>query len=368
MDCACLLLRELVHTPFEAGENEIFDVLYRDGYAFREIRVSPNGGKEGVTSDLRALRETAKLLVVLCRERQLAAAFEGIASAFPTASDKGGYCGATLFEDSDGVILLAASDCEATGKEYVKNVALPFLRKKFSSRTEKIVLRCMGVNAAYTEKLLSDVRRIGGGKLVVRNFRRYDEDVIEIICDENTPKLLADDALRILADGLGESVYAVEDVPLEEQLVRLLSIRGKKISVAESFTGGGLARRITSVVGASKVYFEGLNTYDENSKRKRLGVSEFTLKTKGAVSEQTAYEMARGLLQTGDCEIAVATTGLAGPQSDRSGLPVGLCFIAVGTAEKISVYRYQFGGSRKEITEKGIDYALYQAYRCLKNI
>ena len=125
---------------------------------------------------------------------------------------------------------------------------------------------------------------------------------------------------------------------------------------------------MASVSGASEVYFEGLNTYNEVSKIKRLGVAEYTLRTLGAVSDQTAYEMAYGLLNTGDCDVAVATTGLAVPKSDKSMQPVGLCYIAVGTKERIRVYRYIFDGDRKEITEKAINYALFFAYRQLKDM
>ena len=88
----------------------------------------------------------------------------------------------------------------------------------------------------------------------------------------------------------------------------------------------------------------------------------------GAVSEQTAYEMALGLLNTGDCDLAIATTGLAGPKSDRSELPVGLCCLAIGTKEKICVYQYRFDGTREEITEKAINYALFLAYKRLKDM
>ena len=140
-------------------------------------------------------------------------------------------------------------------------------------------------------------------------------------------------------------------------------MRGKKISVAESFTGGGLAKRIVSVPGASDVYFEGLNTYNQNAKIKRLGVSPYTLGTLGAVSEKTAYEMALGLLNTRDCDLAIATTGLAGPKGDKHMHPVGYCCIAIGTKERISVYQYKFDGNREEITEKAINYALFLAYK-----
>ena len=100
----------------------------------------------------------------------------------------------------------------------------------------------------------------------------------------------------------------------------------------------------------------------------RLGVLEYTLNTVGAVSDQTAYEMAAGLIATGNCDISIATTGLAGPNSDKSMLPVGLCYIAVGVKERVFVYRYKFGDTREEITKKAINYALFLAYKQLKNM
>ena len=177
-----------------------------------------------------------------------------------------------------------------------------------------------------------------------------------------------DDILRRCVEELDESIYAMVDTSLEHQLVNLLKVRGRTLSVAESFTGGGIASRITSVSGASEVYFEGINAYNEQSKVKRLGVSSQTLEKYGAVSEQTAYEMAVGLLRTGDCNVAIATTGLAGPNTDKSGLPVGLCYIAVGTTERIRVYQYHFEGTREEITKKAINYALYLTYKQLKDL
>ena len=204
--------------------------------------------------------------------------------------------------------------------------------------------------------------------MTYNDIERYGESVVEILYDSSAPKMLADGVLRLFAEGLGDAVYALDDTPLEKRLVQLLKLRGKKISVAESFTGGGVGRRIVSVPGASEVYFEGLNTYDERAKIKRLGVSEYTLRTVGAVSDETAYEMAAGLIASGDCDISVATTGLAGPKSDRTELPVGLVYIAVGLKEKVYVYRYRFEGTREEITETAINYALFLAYRQLKNL
>ncbi|MGN1052709.1 MAG: CinA family protein, partial [Candidatus Scatosoma sp.] len=81
---------------------------------------------------------------------------------------------------------------------------------------------------------------------------------------------------------------------------------------------------------------------------------------------QTAYEMCAGLLSTGDCGAAIATTGLAGPKSDESGLPVGLCFLAAGAEGKIYIARHIFSGTREEITEQAVNHALFWAYKHLK--
>ena len=234
--------------------------------------------------------------------------------------------------------------------------------------TDKTEIRCVGAKQEQIKALIARAQAIDGGKVEYRHSRRFGEDVIELSYAEDISKRLSEDVLRIFAEGLEESIYALDGTLLPAQLVWLLKLRDKKISVAESFTGGGIARKLTSVSGASEVYFEGLNTYSELSKIKRLGVSEYTLKTFGAVSEQTAYEMAAGLMATGDCDICITTTGIAGPNTDRSGLPVGLCYIAVGTQERVYVYRYKFDGSREEITETAINYALFLAYKQLKNM
>ena len=234
--------------------------------------------------------------------------------------------------------------------------------------TGKTVIRCVGAAEVHIQNLLARVAQIDGGQCKYSRLRKYDEDVLQIEYDENISKRVIDDVVRVFADGLADCLYALDDTPIDRQLVELLKLRNKKLSVAESFTGGGVGRRIVSVPGASQVFFEGLNTYNELSKIKRLGVSEYTLKTFGAVSDQTAYEMAAGLIATGDCDICIATTGFAGPTTDNVALPVGLCYIAIGTKERVFVYRYKFNGSREEITETAINYALFLAYKQLKKM
>ncbi len=194
----------------------------------------------------------------------------------------------------------------------------------------------------------------------------YGDLAIEITDDGTTEKEVFEKAYRETVTALNDYIYALENIPLTERLVQLLKLRKATISVAESFTGGGISKRLVEIPGVSEVYFEGLNTYSNKAKIERLGVREKTLEEFGAVSAETAYEMAYGLLSTGNCDICIATTGIAGPNSDNTKKPVGLVYIAVGNEENISVYEYNLKGNRKDVTETAINIALFLAFKKLK--
>ena len=95
---------------------------------------------------------------------------------------------------------------------------------------------------------------------------------------------------------------------------------------------------------------------------------EKDLSSEGAVSSVVAYQMAAGLLKDGDCDIAISTTGIAGPKSDDTDKPVGLCYIAVGMKNGVHTYRYRLSGTREQITETAKNTALFLAIKKLKNI
>ena len=363
----CIVLKKNV-TVHDGGESAVIDAFYLCGYPFEEIRLLSQANEKKIREVISALKSEYENILLLADKTALPIVKGYLAGVFAENAQVIAFGNAGVYAEKKCSLFLLSSDNGETGVAFVKNACSPYLQKKYGLRFEEIVVRSVGASEEKVRSLLYEAERITAGKVRINHYRKYDEDVIGIVYDSTTPKMLVDDVLRLFADGLKDTVYALNDVSLEEQLVTILKLRNKKISVAESFTGGGIARRITSVSGASAVYFEGVNTYDERSKIKRLGVSEMGIRTVGAVSEQTAYEMALGLLNTGDCDIAIATTGLAGPKSDRSMLPVGLCFIAVGTKEKVYVYRYKFDGNRTDITEKAINYALFMAFKHLKNM
>ena len=348
--------------------NAVLNAFKEYGYSVDEIRYLINATEQKLRSCVSAWKDEYDNLFVIAEKSNLFTVKNALSGIFQEQTFQGDAVGAGIFGEREKTLFLLASDSVEWGVHYAKNVCVPYLQKMHGVKRARIVMRTVGANGLRVKSLIDRAKSIDGGRITYLHTRRYDEDIIELLYGEDAPKMLMDDLLRSFADGLGDTVYAMDDTSLPEQLVTLLKLRGKKISVAESFTGGGIARKLTSVSGASEVYFEGLNTYNELSKVKRLGVSQYTLGTMGAVSDQTAYEMAAGLIATGDCDISIATTGIAGPKSDRSMQPVGLCYIAVGTKESIFVYRYQFDGSREEITQTAINYALYQAYKHLKKM
>ncbi len=362
MKNACILLKRRV----TVGEEEVLFALSSRGYDMEEIRTLSLLDEKKARSAAANLLTEYDNLFLLTEKIDLPVLQSILADIVQGSEKRAEYKGAGAYRLKKGLLFALSSDSSETGVSFVESVCVPILRKEYPLQAEKIILRAVGVAESRAQALLAEANRLGEGKTRVSRLRKYDEERIEIDYDATAPKMAVDGIVRLLAEGLGDTMYAMNDVSLEEQLVSLLKLRGKKISVAESFTGGGIAKRITSVSGASEVYFEGLNTYAEESKIARLGVSEYTLRIEGAVSQETAYQMALGLLNSGNCDFAIATTGLAGPKTDRSMLPVGLCFIAAGTKEKIFVYRYKFEGNRKEITEKAINYALFHAYKGLK--
>ena len=253
------------------------------------------------------------------------------------------------------------------GKEGERAAAaevLPYFEKKYGMRRACTVLRYVGAPKGRAEELAAELRRRGA--FTVRYSERCGDGRMEIAYDASIPKNEADDVLRLCVAGLNDYLYALEDTPLHVRVAELLKLRGKRVSAAESFTGGGIVRRLVQVPGVSSVLYEGIVAYSNEAKRRRLGVREETLQTEGAVSDQTAYEMAAGLIAGGHCDISVASTGIAGPASDNTKKPVGLCYLAVGTAESVYVYKYQFDGSREEITERAIVQALFLLYKYIK--
>lgn len=153
---------------------------------------------------------------------------------------------------------------------------------------------------------------------------------------------------------------------MEKLLVEWL--KGKELSVttAESCTGGLLAGKILDVSGASAVYNEGYITYSNESKSKLIGVEESTLEKYGAVSKETAMEMAVGAALKANADMAIVTTGIAGPGGGSEDKPVGLVFIAVYLSGEVVYGKYLFEGDRASVRNQAVKSAIELAIKVCK--
>ncbi len=145
---------------------------------------------------------------------------------------------------------------------------------------------------------------------------------------------------------------------IEEQIVRKLSERGMTVTTAESCTGGLLAGRLLGVAGASEVYREGHITYANEAKERILGVRHETLESFGAVSSQTAEEMARGAAKVAGADAALSTTGIAGPGGGTLEKPVGLIYTACYIDGMVRVNELHLSGTREENRNETVEQAL----------
>jgi len=182
--------------------------------------------------------------------------------------------------------------------------------------------------SAFQDKLDSKLHSFSG--LEVGYCARPGELDLRLIGTEAQRKAAAD-----LAIGTYPECYINDDAKsLEETVVQHLTEKGLKLALAESCTGGRISNRITDVSGASAIFTHGYVTYANESKVEMLGVSDASLETHGAVSEEVAKEMAKGALERSGADIALSVTGVAGPTGGTDEKPVGTVWI--GLAVKYS--------------------------------
>ncbi len=154
-------------------------------------------------------------------------------------------------------------------------------------------------------------------------------------------------------------------ITIEKNVTDILKEKGLTMTCAESCTGGLIASRIVNVPGVSEVFKAGFVTYANEAKQKLLGVKEETLIRFGAVSRQTAEEMARGAAKAAEADVAISVTGIAGPDGGTKEKPVGLVYIGCYVQGNVAVKEYHFKGDRMQVRQSSAEAALQQLLECL---
>ena len=157
---------------------------------------------------------------------------------------------------------------------------------------------------------------------------------------------------------MGENVYANGSDNIAEHSAQLLLENNLTVAVAESCTGGEVSSRLIDFPGISSVFLEGFVTYSNEAKMRTLGVMEQTLIVHGAVSAETAEEMARGAALKTGADIGLSTTGIAGPSGGSEAKPVGLVYIGVYYKGETEVRRLNYPGMRATVRERSANSVL----------
>lgn len=228
-------------------------------------------------------------------------------------------------------------------KSMMTETVLPWFESRMTTTFRVRTIRTTGIpESALAEK----VRPVLSRETVCRiAFLPQLTGVdIRLFCDEEEALARQEKAI---VSGIKKYIYGYDKQTIEETVGRLITDKGYTIATAESCTGGLLGHRITNVPGSSKYFRGGVVAYSNVVKEKLLGVKPGTLNRHGAVSEETALEMARGVQSLLAADIGVSITGIAGPAGGTPEKPVGLAYVGVAVREETIVKKFRFTRDRE---------------------
>ena len=171
--------------------------------------------------------------------------------------------------------------------------------------------------------------------------------------------------LEKVRNAVGNLALNIGELSLEEKIIAVMKEKNLTLSTAESCTGGMIGATVTAVAGASSVYMGSAVTYSNEMKTRLLGVSPQTLAEHGAVSPQTAFEMAQGACRNLETDAAIAVTGIAGPDGGTAEKPVGLVYVGISFRGNTNVIELRLNGSRDAIRKRTCASALLELYKIL---
>lgn len=282
-------------------------------------------------------------------------------------NDKGTAPGCVIEVGEKKLILLPGPPREM--KPMFEKSVIPYLSLFQEGVISSKSLKICGIGESKVEDLLRDLIEAQTNPTIAP-YAKLGEVTIRITAKAKTVeeangliKPVEEKVRNILKD----NIYGEGDQSLEDTVADLLIKHNKSISVAESCTGGLLAARLINYSGISSVFKEGAVTYSNTAKVKRLGVKESTLNQYGAVSKETAEEMAKGICDASGTNIGISTTGIAGPGGGTDEKPVGLVFAGLCIDGELNSKKFNFTGDRQVIRERTVISVLDWARRILKD-
>lgn len=288
------------------------------------------------------------------------------ATVFP---NREGTAPGLALEDGAGRVAILLPGVPREMRSLVEEHALPFLLARWPARARPIlhrVVRTTGIAESTLAERIDDLVD-GFRPLTVAFLPGFDGVDLRLTSwgalDAGEAVLALDAAEAALRGRLDDYVYGTDGADLAAGVGAELARRRRTLALAESCTGGLIAKRLTDVPGASAYFLAGAVTYADRTKEELLGVRRETLAAHGAVSEETAREMAEGARRAAAADYAVSVTGIAGPTGGTPEKPVGTVWICVAGPGGTDARRLQLAGDREEIRERSAQAALALLWR-----
>ena len=274
--------------------------------------------------------------------------------------NKNGTAPGIIMEEAGKVVIMLPGPPNEFVPMVDDQVVPYFLKKGTNDVIYSRVVKLVGVGESKVAEDISDL--IAMTNPTVATYAKTGEVHIRVTAsaaNDAEAKALVKPVVKKLKAMYPDNVYSTNaDETLERAVVELLSKNGLSITAAESCTGGLVCGKIVNVAGASEVFRGGYITYSNKQKRNVIGVKKSTLEKYGAVSEQVAAEMAKGVLEVSKADVAISTTGIAGPGGGTPEKPVGLVYIGCAVKNKVYVEKFNFSGSRNKVRESTVVAAL----------
>jgi nicotinamide-nucleotide amidase len=263
--------------------------------------------------------------------------------------------------ESKGKLYFVMPGVPSEMKQMFEESVFPELQR-FAGKGAIIVLklRCFGAGESVIAEKLSDLMQRGRNPLINCTVQ-YGVITLHIIAtaeDKDKAQQMAERCEKTLRNALGELIYGTGEQTLAEVVGAKLAQQEKTIAVAESCTGGTLAKLLTDIPGASRYFTYGWVTYSDTAKIKELGVKADLIKEDGAVSHRVAEAMAKGVRKRAGTDFAIGITGIAGPDGGSEQKPVGLVYISVDSDSGCETKRFIFAHNRDFIRLQAAQTAL----------
>ncbi len=240
-------------------------------------------------------------------------------------------------------------------KTILENSVIPFLEDNFNLKPKIYkTIRTVGISESEIMAKIEDICRKKFKNIQISYLPSCLGVDIEISSEDKKDVNFCE---KEISSRLKEYIYGYENISLEEKVGELLRKKSLTLATAESCTGGLLGNKITNIPGSSDYYLGGVIAYSNEIKKLICKVKEETLKQYGAVSKETAIEMAKGIRNYYQADIGLSTTGVAGPTSSERK-PIGLVYIGIASQKKAVVEEYHFLGNREMIKEQAAQMAL----------